>query len=540
MFSADEVLAGRALNRGVELCSVVEQMYSLYHVFKASGDLSLLDRVELIAYNALPATISADLWRHQYLQQANEISACKTNPHVWQSDGPDSTMFGVEPNFGCCTANFNQGWPKLAAAALHTKPSDGGLVVALLLPVAATLPDGAKITVDTNYPLDDTVDVTLTVPSSGAATPLYVRVPGWADNATYSVGDGASQPAANGTFLSTTCAAGAAVTLHLALHPTIRVETGWGGAVGRRTNPAPNTTAGGYSVWTGSMPAGGDVHVANMTIAQAEAWCNSSAACIGFTTRATSQELAALPAIVEEEAAHVEHRHSPDRDPQRSPDHQPHDHQDHDPHDHHGSHRHDADLARRRAAAQTPPPAPPLPPGPVPNPPPTGLYEVYFKAAFNPNTDRRWKSYVKVFDVMDTNAASVMRGPLLYALRLKQDVKTIRAWQPFGNTDVNITTPSQWRYALLLNASDMQSQRNLKFERTGATGGVAFNSSAVSLVIHAPAVALGDWRAVLDAADEPPPSPLQLKPAAGAVEHVELVPYGATELRMGALPWAAL
>ena len=35
MFSADECFGGRALNRGIELCAVVEQMYSLQHNFKA-------------------------------------------------------------------------------------------------------------------------------------------------------------------------------------------------------------------------------------------------------------------------------------------------------------------------------------------------------------------------------------------------------------------------------------------------------------------------------------------------------------------------
>ena len=30
--------------------------------------------------------------------------------HVWQTDGVDSTGMGVAPNFGCCTANMQQGW----------------------------------------------------------------------------------------------------------------------------------------------------------------------------------------------------------------------------------------------------------------------------------------------------------------------------------------------------------------------------------------------------------------------------------------------
>jgi hypothetical protein len=96
IWSADECFGGRDLNRGIELCAVVEQMYSLQHMFRVQGDPSFLDRTERIAYNALPATITPDMWKHQYLQQANEINALYgIKDHVWQTDGADSTGFGV-------------------------------------------------------------------------------------------------------------------------------------------------------------------------------------------------------------------------------------------------------------------------------------------------------------------------------------------------------------------------------------------------------------------------------------------------------------
>lgn len=82
----------------------VEQMYSLQHIFRVTGDLSILDRHERIQYNSLPGTITPTSWAHQYLQQANEINALYgLKDHVWQTDGADSTGFGVAPNFGITT-----------------------------------------------------------------------------------------------------------------------------------------------------------------------------------------------------------------------------------------------------------------------------------------------------------------------------------------------------------------------------------------------------------------------------------------------------
>ena len=53
---------------------------------------SLAERAEQLGYNALPATITSDMWAHQYLQQDNEMNAIHSDDHVWYSDGPDATL----------------------------------------------------------------------------------------------------------------------------------------------------------------------------------------------------------------------------------------------------------------------------------------------------------------------------------------------------------------------------------------------------------------------------------------------------------------
>jgi hypothetical protein len=189
IFSADEHLAGRDPSQGTELCAVVEAMFSLEQDIAILGDAAFGDRLEKIAYNALPATLTKDLWAHQYDQQANQVM-CSISNHRWATNGPESNIFGLEPNFGCCTANMHQGWPKLAASLWMATPDNGLAAVAYGPSEVST--NNVTIEERTDYPFRDTI--TLLVNTAKPSTfPLVLRIPAWATGATVSV-NGESQP----------------------------------------------------------------------------------------------------------------------------------------------------------------------------------------------------------------------------------------------------------------------------------------------------------------------------------------------------------
>ncbi len=183
MFSGDEWLAGREPTQGVELCAVVEFMFSLEQLVPILGDPALADRLERVAYNNLPATITADMRGRQYDQQWNQV-LCSVGHREWTANGDESNIFGLSPNFGCCTANLHQGWPKLAAS-LWLATSDGGLAAAVYAPCrVSTLIGGANVTIDesTDYPFEDIVRFQVKTTSS-VTFPLVLRVPGWCSSA---------------------------------------------------------------------------------------------------------------------------------------------------------------------------------------------------------------------------------------------------------------------------------------------------------------------------------------------------------------------
>ncbi len=189
-FSGDEHLAGRNPSQGTELCAVVEYMYSLEMLFAILGDAHLADRLERIAFNALPATFSPDMWAHQYVQQVNQVVCRVDEDRLYTSNGPDANIFGLEPHFGCCTANMHQGWPKFTGH-LWMLTADGGIAAVSYAP--CDLQTGIRgfevdIHVETGYPFDGDVDLTVRCEPPGRF-PLVLRIPGWADGFRIAVND---------------------------------------------------------------------------------------------------------------------------------------------------------------------------------------------------------------------------------------------------------------------------------------------------------------------------------------------------------------
>lgn len=152
-FTGDEVLSGLDPTKGTELCAVVEQMYSYEEIFAKTGDNKWAERLEMLAFNALPATLSEDMWTHQYVQQVNQTACQKTMIMApWSTNGPYAHTFGLEPNFGCCTANFSQGWPKFALSAFMHKGNR--IVNSVMLPSVLNA-DGITIRLETDYPFNN-------------------------------------------------------------------------------------------------------------------------------------------------------------------------------------------------------------------------------------------------------------------------------------------------------------------------------------------------------------------------------------------------
>lgn len=154
-FTGDEVLSGLDPTRGTELCSVVEQMYSYEEIYARTGESKWAERLEVLAFNALPATLSEDMWTHQYVQQVNQTACRKTMIMApFSTNGPYAHTFGLEPNFGCCTANFSQGWPKFALSAFMHK--DNRIISSVMLPCVLKDKD-VTIRVETDYPFRNKV-----------------------------------------------------------------------------------------------------------------------------------------------------------------------------------------------------------------------------------------------------------------------------------------------------------------------------------------------------------------------------------------------
>ncbi len=174
-FTGDECLSGISPTQGTELCAVVELMDSMERLYAYTGDPVWAERLERVAFNALPATITEDMWAHQYVQMVNQID-CTPFPgkSYFRTNNSEAHRYGLEPNFGCCTANFGQGWPKLALTAF-LRAGDG---VVSAVPLPSSLRTEWKgipvcVTLTTDYPFRNRLHYRV---EAGEDTDMKLRV----------------------------------------------------------------------------------------------------------------------------------------------------------------------------------------------------------------------------------------------------------------------------------------------------------------------------------------------------------------------------
>lgn len=184
-FSGDECLSGTLPTHGTELCGIAEAMFSAETLLSVGGDPYWGDYLETLVFNALPAAFTPDMWAHQYDQQINQIECSRQSDAKvpFNSNNGEAHLFGLEPHYGCCTANHGQAFPKFALSAVQ-KSADGFVI---LSPISIEIEDEfngimTQIKIDSEYPFRDRFHIEVSCEKPNSFT-LKLRIPNFVEKA---------------------------------------------------------------------------------------------------------------------------------------------------------------------------------------------------------------------------------------------------------------------------------------------------------------------------------------------------------------------
>jgi DUF1680 family protein len=191
IFSGDEDLHGNEPTQGVELCTIVETMYSLEQAIAISGDPQYMDALERMTFNALPSQTTDDYNAKQYFQIANQVQVKRG---VFNFSLPFergmTNVYGMRSGYTCCLANMHQGWTKFTSHLWYST-ADNGLAALTYSPnvLKARVGDSkSEVVINevTTYPFGDEIVFEFST-KKDVSFPLQLRIPSWCKEGVISV-----------------------------------------------------------------------------------------------------------------------------------------------------------------------------------------------------------------------------------------------------------------------------------------------------------------------------------------------------------------
>ncbi|MCX6344463.1 MAG: glycoside hydrolase family 127 protein [Armatimonadetes bacterium] len=199
--SCTEFMAGKSSLQGVELCSIVDRIFSDGIAMTILGDAKIGDITEKFTFNALPGGTSRSMRQHQYYIIPNQAQNVFGPKGIYGQDYENALCPSTRSGVPCCCFNWHMGWPKFVQFS-WAATSDNGLAALTYGPmeVKAQVSGGiAKFAEETHYPFSEQIRLIF----SGAKPvkcPLWLRIPEWCKAPVVEVNGVAQKKVSSGTF----------------------------------------------------------------------------------------------------------------------------------------------------------------------------------------------------------------------------------------------------------------------------------------------------------------------------------------------------
>jgi len=206
--SSEENVAGIGSTRNTETCNVGCSEWSYEKLLEVTGDSRWSDRIEKVFFNAGPAPVACDFQTMSYYQAPNRIEGLMPSETPGHPGAGSYNFKNTGHTVLCCVGNSNRIIPFFVQNQwLGT--ADKGLAASLYAPsvVNTVVGEGVPVEIETvtNYPFEETIQMTVNPASQKCKFPLYLRIPKWCSHPELKINGKSINLQGNEGFFKTEC-----------------------------------------------------------------------------------------------------------------------------------------------------------------------------------------------------------------------------------------------------------------------------------------------------------------------------------------------